>query len=87
MLLDKILPFQDKSQSNDSHSTNRELRGRSVVKSLSWRFLGTLDTVLISWLVTGSTGIAFSIGLIELTTKMVLYYCHERIWNVIPWGK
>ena len=60
---------------------------RSAVKSISWRILGTLDTFLISWIVTGETSIAFSIGSIELVTKMVLYFFHERIWNTIKWGK
>ncbi|MCH4553196.1 MULTISPECIES: DUF2061 domain-containing protein [Aestuariibaculum] len=60
---------------------------RSVVKSLSWRTIGTLDTILISWIVTGELTLAFSIGSIELVTKMVLYFFHERIWNSIKWGK
>ena len=60
---------------------------RSIVKSLSWRIIGTLDTILISWLVTGALTVAFSIGAIELITKMVLYFFHERVWNSIKWGK
>ena len=60
---------------------------RSIVKSISWRVIGTLDTILISWLVTGALTIAFSIGAIELITKMVLYFFHERVWNAIKWGK
>jgi uncharacterized membrane protein len=60
---------------------------RSIVKSLSWRIVGTLDTILISWLVTGALSVAFSIGAIELITKMVLYFFHERVWNAIKWGK
>jgi uncharacterized membrane protein len=58
-----------------------ETPSRSIVKSVSWRVLGTLDTFLISWMVTGETYIAFSIGSIELLTKMLLYFCHERLWN------
>ena len=64
-----------------------ESPSRSVVKSISWRILGTLDTFLISWIVTGETSVAFSIGSIELVTKMALYFFHERIWNTIKWGK
>ena len=60
---------------------------RSIVKSISWRVIGTLDTILISWLVTGALTIAFSIGAIELITKLVLYVFHERVWNSIKWGK
>ncbi|WP_372752262.1 DUF2061 domain-containing protein [Mariniflexile sp.] len=60
---------------------------RSVVKSISWRIIGTLDTILISWIITGHLTLAFKIGSIELVTKMVLYFFHERIWNSIKWGK
>ncbi|MDO7173021.1 DUF2061 domain-containing protein [Mariniflexile sp. AS56] len=60
---------------------------RSIVKSISWRLIGTLDTILISWLITGELALAFSIGSVELVTKMVLYFFHERIWNNIKWGK
>ncbi len=60
---------------------------RSVVKSISWRIVGTIDTILISSIITGSITTAFSIGAIELGTKMLLYFFHERIWNSIKWGK
>ncbi|WP_445737949.1 DUF2061 domain-containing protein [Mariniflexile sp.] len=60
---------------------------RSIVKSISWRIIGTLDTILISWIVTGHLALAFKIGSVELVTKMVLYFFHERIWNTIKWGK
>ncbi len=60
---------------------------RSVVKSISWRAVGTLDTILISWIITGQVKTALSIGGIELVTKMLLYFFHERVWNSIKWGK
>lgn len=60
---------------------------RSVLKTISWRVIGTLDTVFISWLITGKLTLAFSIGTIELVTKMLLYFFHERIWETIKWGK
>ncbi|MEQ6123493.1 DUF2061 domain-containing protein [Pseudotenacibaculum sp. MALMAid0570] len=60
---------------------------RSVTKSVSWRILGTLDTIIISWFITGEASVAFSIGSIELGTKMILYFFHERVWNTIKWGK
>jgi len=46
-----------------------------------------MDTVLISFIVTGTIKLALSIGLVELVTKMGLYTIHERIWNKIKWGK
>lgn len=60
---------------------------RSVVKAFSWRATGTLDTILISFLITGRMKMALSIGVIELFTKICLYYVHERIWNRISFGR
>lgn len=60
---------------------------RSLVKAISWRVTGTCDTILVSYLVTGKVRMAVSIGLIELFTKIMLYYVHERVWNRIPFGR
>ncbi|MCP4970222.1 MAG: DUF2061 domain-containing protein [Arcobacter sp.] len=60
---------------------------RSVAKTISWRTIGTLDTIIISYFITGDLTMAASIGTIELFTKMVLYYFHERAWNKISFGK
>lgn len=68
-------------------STTSDKASRSIVKAISWRVIGTLDTIVISWLITGEVTMALSIGLIEVVTKMLLYFFHERIWNLIKWGK
>ena len=60
---------------------------RSIVKSVSWRTIGTLDTFLISLLVTGKLDFALTIGGVEVFTKMALYYIHERTWNRIGFGR
>lgn len=60
---------------------------RSIVKAISWRVLGTVDTMIIAWFITGELTMALSIGSIEVITKMILYFFHERIWNLIKWGK
>jgi uncharacterized membrane protein len=60
---------------------------RSVVKAISWRATGTLDTIIISFLITGHLRWALSIGFVELFTKITLYYLHERIWNRISFGR
>lgn len=65
----------------------KEKAYRSVVKSVSWRTVGTLDTMLIAWLVTGQLEFAVTIGGVELFTKMLLYYLHERTWNKIKFGR
>ncbi|WP_157515091.1 DUF2061 domain-containing protein [Gaetbulibacter saemankumensis] len=79
--------FKGKEKSTYNEDRTGEKPLRSIVKSLSWRTVGTLDTILISWFITGELTLAFSIGSVELVTKMVLYFFHERIWNSIKWGK
>ena len=55
-------------------------QSRHLLKTLTWRIIGTIDTMLIAWLVTGSISIGAAIGGIEVITKMILYYTHERVW-------
>lgn len=60
---------------------------RSFVKALSWRVTGTIDTIVVSYFVTGQIKLALSIGVVELFTKVCLYYFHERLWNKIRLGR
>ncbi|HLT79524.1 MAG TPA: DUF2061 domain-containing protein [Cyclobacteriaceae bacterium] len=60
---------------------------RSLVKGISWRFFGTMDTIVISYIVTGTWVSAFAIGGFELITKVIIYYIHERVWGKIKWGR
>ena len=65
----------------------KEKAYRTVVKTISWRVLGTIDTIVISYLITGSLAMAASIGSIEVVTKMILYYFHERGWDKLSFGR
>ena len=60
---------------------------RSVLKAVTWRTLGTIDTFAISWFMTGRVEIAGSIALLEVVTKIIWYYLHERVWAGIGWGR
>lgn len=60
---------------------------RSLAKAISWRLSATLDTMIISFLITGRAKVAVSIGLVELLTKIFLYYLHERVWSRISFGQ
>lgn len=53
---------------------------RHIAKTVTWRIIGTLDTILLSWFITGSLKWGVTIGGVELITKMVLYFLHERAW-------
>jgi uncharacterized membrane protein len=60
---------------------------RSLVKAITWRIIGTLDTFVISWWITDHLLIASGIAFTELTTKTLLYVLHEQGWNKIEWGR
>lgn len=60
---------------------------RSLVKTISWRVTGTGATFCISYLVSGSFGLASTIAVIQLSANAVLYFAHERLWNKIKWGQ
>lgn len=55
-------------------------KGRHILKTFSWRLLGSLDTMLLTYILTGNISSSASISLVEIVTKTILYYFHERIW-------
>jgi uncharacterized membrane protein len=59
---------------------------RHILKTISWRILGTIDTIVIGGLITGDWKIGLSIGGIEVISKMTLYYIHERVWYKSNYG-
>ena len=63
-----------------AYRVDKESRKRSIVKAISWRTLGTIDTFVLSWIITGRFEVAALIGGVELITKTALYYLHERAW-------
>lgn len=65
----------------------QEKHWRSAVKAVSWRMTGTLDTIIISFVITGKISFALKIGAVEVFTKFFLYYFHERVWNKIKVGR
>lgn len=74
-----------------------ESRKKAIIKAVSWRITGTLDTIFLSFVIISlgnepaNTAPAFAqattIGAIELATKITLFYFHERIWSGIKWGR
>lgn len=58
----------------------------SLIKGITWRFVGSIDTILIAWIYTKSPLTGFKIGATEFLTKILLYYIHERVWNKVKLG-
>ena len=59
---------------------SRQSRIRHLAKTVTWRLVGTIDTILLGWLVSGDATVGLTIGGLEMVTKMILYYLHERAW-------
>ena len=66
--------------SESGKKTYEDRHWRSLVKGISWRILGSIDTVIIAYFITGDFKKAFEIGFTEVFTKMILFYLHERFW-------
>lgn len=64
----------------------KETRKRSVAKSIMWRFICIVVSIATSFLLTARWDVAVAIGTSYNVITMVLYYFHERIWNLVKWG-
>jgi uncharacterized membrane protein len=67
-------------QKNEISSHKKPTQLRHISKAITWRIVGTIDTIFLGWFVTGDISMALSIGGFEVVTKMTLYYLHERLW-------
>nr|WP_282123016.1 DUF2061 domain-containing protein [Algibacter mikhailovii] len=85
MIAQMLLKSKEKSTYKEDSTGEKPIR--SVAKALSWRVVGTLDTLLVSYVLTGEMSLAASIASVDFITKLILYFFHERAWNVINWGK
>lgn len=59
---------------------------RHVLKTITWRIIGTIDTMILGWIITGNALTGVKIGGMEVVTKMALYFLHERVWFKINFG-
>lgn len=60
---------------------------RTLLKTLSWRTIATITTMVIVYLYTREMALSFGVGAFEVTSKLALYYFHERMWQRISWGR
>lgn len=67
-------------------SEYRESHYRSLLKATTWRVLATVTTTVIAYFITGEVETALTIGSIEFVLKFLIYYLHERMWQLIPRG-
>ena len=70
-------------------------RSRSLIKAVTWRMVGSIDTFVLSFVIQmifgmdlhKSAKVAISVAAVETITKIILYYFHERAWARVPWGR
>ena len=60
---------------------------RTILKTITWRLVATLTTMVLVFIFTGSFIISIGIGALEVVTKIILYYLHERLWNLASFGQ
>ena len=85
MILDRL--HNDKENQSFQQGVASDKPIRSVVKAISWRVIGTVDTMVVSYFVVSDVEMAASIAGVDFVTKMILYFFHERLWNTIKWGR
>tara|TARA_B100002051_G_C16550916_1_gene542519 strand:- start:227 stop:649 length:423 start_codon:yes stop_codon:yes gene_type:complete len=64
----------------------KETFKRSFFKTLTWRVLASLDTALLTWFFSGNIVTGLYVGGMEIVTKLIIYFLHERAWR-IGWKK
>jgi uncharacterized membrane protein len=63
-----------------------EKKVRSFTKSVVWRIIAIVNGFLIACFFLDVSS-SLLLSLIANATGFVLYYIHERVWNLINWGK
>ena len=53
---------------------------RHILKTITYRILGTLTTVITAYSLGASVQVSSLLGLGELLLKPIIYFIHERIW-------
>lgn len=85
MIAQMLLKSKQKSTYKEDSVGEKPIR--SVAKALSWRVVGTLDTLAVSFILANDFTLAASIASVDFITKLILYFFHERAWNIVKWGK
>lgn len=66
--------------------TPHQFRSRALAKTLVYRMLMVVITIVVALVVTGDFAAALNIGILANAIKTVTYYLHERAWDHVSWG-
>lgn len=64
-----------------------ETRKRSIAKTITFRIIATITTVVLVLVFTGDMTLAGIVGILDVVSKLIIYYAHERFWEGVSWGK
>ena len=64
-----------------------DLHKRTIVKTITWRIIATVTTIIVIYFWTGSWTASFGAGIVANILKTVFYYIHERLWNKTDFGR
>jgi len=64
-----------------------ETRKRSITKTITFRIIASITTIILILILTGNLALAGIIGALDVISKLIIYYIHERMWDKINWGK
>ena len=77
---------QYRFESDGGDMSRKVSKKRSLAKSLTWRAIAVVSTLLIGFAMTGSWAFAVSLTVVSNVINFVLYYIHERVWLQVKWG-
>jgi len=70
----------------------RESRTRSILKAISWRVIASATTFTLAYLIFSNSECedvlekSSMVAVAESLIKLVIYYFHERAWQMAPRG-
>jgi uncharacterized membrane protein len=64
-----------------------ESQPRSIAKVITWRVLLTISHIVNAFIVTGSIVTGLKIAGLAAVINSVLFWLHERVWNIIQWNR
>jgi len=59
----------------------KESKRRSLLKAITWRAIGAIDTAVISWIITGDATSGLNMGLADAALKIIFFVFHDQIWE------
>lgn len=63
-----------------------ETNKRSLVKAITWSVVGAVLLSGLMYLLTGNYEQTTLIIFLYYGIRVLIYYCHERVWLKIKWG-